>query len=137
VVKNQGYKNQFLSMKVEISIGELLDKLSILMIKSKKITDESKLENIRKELEELKNAFPIENSDLGELFNELVCVNEQLWVIEDRLRQKEREKVFDDEFISLARSVYFTNDKRSEIKKVINKKTHSNIVEEKSYEKYD
>ena len=70
-------------------------------------------------------------------FNELVDVNEQLWIIEDKLRQKEREKIFDDEFISLARSVYFTNDKRSEIKKAINKKTNSYIIEEKSYEKYE
>ena len=124
-------------MKVEISIGELLDKLSILTIKSKRIKDEAKLKNINAELEELRTSFTIEGSELGELFNELVDVNEQLWIIEDKLRQKEREKIFDDEFISLARSVYFTNDKRSEIKKAINKKTNSYIIEEKSYEKYE
>ena len=124
-------------MKIEVSIGELLDKLSILTIKSKRIKDESKLKNINTELEELKTSFSIENSEFIELFNELIDVNEKLWVIEDKLRQKEREKIFDDEFISLARSVYFTNDKRSEIKKAINKKTNSYIVEEKSYEKYE
>lgn len=123
-------------MKIEVSIGEIVDKLSILQIKKNNITDQSKLENVLKEhkyldeivFEELK----IERDD----FYRLVLINERLWDIEDKIRDKERENIFDDEFVELARSVYFTNDKRAEIKKEINIKYGSLFVEEKSYQKY-
>ena len=122
-------------MKIEVSIAEILDKMSILEIKMDKIKDETKLVNIRKEYNYLKDisqqlSFNIEN------YNELLKINKKLWDIEDNIRDKERNKVFDTEFIELARSVYFTNDKRCEIKKQININSNSNFIEEKSYQKY-
>ena len=122
-------------MKIEVSIAEILDKMSILEIKMDKIKDETKLVNIRKEYNYLKDisqqlSFNIEN------YNELLKINKKLWDIEDNIRDKERNKVFDKEFIELARSVYFTNDKRCEIKKQININSNSNFIEEKSYQKY-
>jgi hypothetical protein len=123
-------------MKIEVSIGEIVDKLSILEIKKNNITDEDKLPNIRKEFEYL---YSVVFEDLGidpSDFSSLLLVNEELWVIEDRIRMKESKKIFDHEFISLARSVYIANDKRAEIKKYINLKYGSIFTEEKSYEKY-
>ena len=123
-------------MKAEVSNGEILDKLSILEIKLDNVKDESKLENIGREHTALSLvASHIPASPL-ELYNDLKSVNQELWDIEDRIRVKERNKEFDQEFIALARSVYQTNDKRAEIKKEINLHTGSNLVEEKSYEDY-
>jgi hypothetical protein len=123
-------------MKIETSIGEIVDKLSILKIKKNNIKDETKLINISKEYDYLFqitfDELKIEESD----FYDLVIINERLWDIEDSIRDKERDSSFDSEFIELARSVYFTNDKRAEIKKNINLKYGSLFVEEKSYKKY-
>lgn len=127
-------------MKVEVSNGELLDKISILELKLLKIEDEEKLVNIKKEFETL-NPLAVELFEKfgGELQNhylELANINGQLWDIEDWIRDCEREKRFDEEFIQLARSVYVTNDRRSEVKKIINILTGSGLVEEKSYKDY-
>ena len=123
-------------MNIKVSIGEIVDKLSILNIKKNNITDESKLFNVIAEYDYLYdvvfNQLKIESDD----FNNLLLVNESLWKIEDDIRDKERDKVFDTEFIELARSVYTTNDKRAEIKKEINLKYGSLFVEEKSYSNY-
>ena len=123
-------------MKFEVSVGEMVDKLSILKIKKNNIKDEKKLININKEYDYLFqivfDELKIEEDD----FYNLVIINERLWGIEDSIRDKERESLFDSEFIELARSVYFTNDRRAEIKKDINLKYGSLFVEEKSYNKY-
>ena len=127
-------------MKVEISNGELLDRISILELKILKIEDKEKLVNIHKEFNIL-NPLVIElfeNHD-GQLQNhylELAKINGELWDIEDWIRDCEREKRFDKEFVELARSVYITNDKRCEVKKLINILTSSGLVEEKSYKEY-
>jgi len=123
-------------MKIEVSVGEIVDKLSILQIKTGMIKDQEKLANVKKEYDYLSNIvfdeLKIEQSD----FFNLVVINSKLWEIEDRIRNKERDQEFDEDFIDLARSVYFTNDERAEIKKSINLKYGSYFVEEKSYEKY-
>lgn len=125
-------------MMVEISNGELLDKLSILKIKMENISDETKLINISKEYEELnrlsKNLLSI--NGIPDLFNKLYEINTELWKTEDLIRSKEKLKEFDKEFVFYARNVYITNDLRFTIKKEINEKTNSNFVEEKSYDKY-
>ena len=127
-------------MLVEVSNGELLDKISILELKMLKIDDKEKLVNIHKEFDTL-NPLVIElfeNYD-GQLQNhylELAKINGELWDIEDWIRDCEREKRFDKEFVELARSVYITNDKRCEVKKLINILTSSGLVEEKSYKEY-
>lgn len=123
-------------MKIEVSIGEIVDKLSILKIKRDNITDIDKLENVIKEYDYLNDIVFNELKVSKEDFFNLVSINEKLWVIEDDIRDKERDSLFDKEFIELARSVYFTNDKRAEIKKGINLKYGSLFVEEKSYKKY-
>jgi hypothetical protein len=125
-------------MKIEVSHGEIVDKLTILQIKKENITDPDKLDNITKEYNYL---FSVVENDLGiptssSEYLELLSVNKELWVIEDDIRDKERQKEFDDDFIKIARSVYYTNDVRSKIKKEINLKYSSDFVEEKSYEKY-
>lgn len=124
------------TMNIEVSTGEIVDKLSILQIKKENITDENKLINVNKEYEYLYdivfNQLKIKLTD----YNALVDINSQLWKIEDDIRDKERQKEFDDDFIKLARMVYFTNDKRAEQKKEINLKYGSNFVEEKSYTMY-
>jgi|TARA_B110000196_G_C20937251_1_gene562823 hypothetical protein len=123
-------------MKVEVSNGEILDKLSILEIKLNNVKEESKLKNIGKEHSTLSLvAARIPASPL-DLYNDLKRVNQELWDIEDKIRVKERNREFDQEFIALARSVYQTNDERAKIKKEINLHTGSNFVEEKSYEDY-
>ena len=127
-------------MLVEVSNGELLDKISILELKMLKIEDEEKLINVHKEFDTL-NPLVVElfeNHD-GQLQNhylELAKINGELWDIEDWIRDCEREKRFDKEFVELARSVYITNDKRCEVKKLINILTSSGLVEEKSYKEY-
>jgi len=124
-------------MNIEISIGEIVDKLSILNIKKDKITDSTKLENIAKEFLYLHEiVFSQLNIDYHEDYLSLFEINKSLWDIEDKLRDKERNKEFDNEFIELARSVYFTNDRRADLKKSINLKYNSNFIEEKSYAKY-
>jgi len=127
-------------MKIEVSNGELLDKISILELKLLKIEDEDKLVNIRKEFETLnplaKKLFETFGGNLQNHYLELARINGLLWDIEDWIRDCEREKRFDEEFIQLARSVYVTNDQRSEVKKLINKTTGSDLVEEKSYKDY-
>lgn len=123
-------------MKIEVSNGEIIDKLTIIRIKLERIKDESKLDNLRKEYDILQKASV---SILGQddpLYMELYQVNCDLWDIEDRIRDLERRKEFNDEFILVARSVYIKNDRRSELKKEINIKTSSGLIEEKSYEKY-
>ena len=128
-------------MKIEtpISAGEFLDKISILKIKSFKIKDEEKLKNIKFELEHLNKILEEKLSDyehLKERGEELYQVNVSLWNIEDQIRECEKRKQFDEDFIFLARSVYITNDKRFEIKNKINEECGSNFKEEKSYEDY-
>jgi predicted nuclease with TOPRIM domain len=128
-----------MSVSVEISIGEFFDKLTILEIKNERINDKEKLKNINKELgalNKLLEQLPFSRDDIQKEFDELKSVNENLWVIEDDIRDKESAKAFDHEFIELARSVYFTNDRRSEIKREINLKLGSDFIEEKSYEDY-
>jgi hypothetical protein len=122
-------------MYIEVSTGEVADKISILVIKNEKITDETKLANVQKELSALIELFPAEIL-IDKLYNELCHVNIQLWHIEDAIREKERLREFDEEFIKLARDVYFTNDRRAAIKKEINIKYGSDFVEEKSYKVY-
>ena len=124
-------------MKVEVSNGELVDKVSILAIKLEKINSEEKLINIRKEynllLEDMKKLnISVDSKE----YKELIGVNTDLWEIEDNIRIKEMNKEFDDEFIKLARSVYVQNDVRFEIKKRVNQITNSLLEEEKDYVKY-
>ena len=121
-----------------ISLGELVDKISILHIKSIKIKSDEKLKLVKEELSLLEQTLNdhIKSDDIKPFLDSLIDINSKLWVIEDDIRDCERDKNFDQKFIDLARSVYFTNDKRSEIKLEINKKFGSKIVEVKSYEKY-
>ena len=124
---------------VPVSFGELLDKIAILQIKSERMTDPAKLANVRNELSALENTWMQHSaggSDTAKLRAELKAVNERLWVIEDDIRIKEKAQAFDDEFVQLARSVYFENDTRARIKKDINLALGSAYVEEKSYEDY-
>jgi len=126
------------NMNIEVSHGEIVDKLTILQIKNQNITDPSKLDNIVKEYNYL---LSIVENDLGistesPEYLELLSINNELWIIEDDIRDKERIKEFDEEFIKLARSVYYTNDVRAKIKKEINLKYSSGFVEEKSYSNY-
>ena len=121
-----------------VSLGELVDKISILHIKNINIKDDEKLKLIREELELLNQTLNkhIKNNDIQNYLDSLIEINSRLWVIEDDIRDCERNKKFDQAFIDLARSVYFTNDKRSEVKLEINKKFGSKIIEVKSYEEY-
>lgn len=122
-------------MKIEVSIGEIVDKWTILCLKVVKIDDPTKLLNVEKEKDYLSTIIP---KDIMEdpLAEELHWVNKELWVVEDRLRECEKAKVFNDHFVQLARSVYVLNDKRAHIKKQINMKYGSEFVEEKSYQPY-
>lgn len=124
-------------MKIDISIGELVDKVTILAIKTEKIANPEKLKNVKNEYALLKqkmNDIGIDSQDRE--FKELKDVNLKLWHIEDKIRIKEANREFDNEFIQLARSVYFENDKRADIKKRINVNYHSEIMEEKEYVDY-
>lgn len=126
-------------IQAPISIGELIDKITILEIKIDNIQDPKKLENIKCEYEHLKNIVPdaLKNNEKIKILQvDLKNVNAKLWHIEDVLRLKEHNKIFDDEFVSLARSVYITNDRRAALKRDINILTGSLIVEEKSYQHY-
>ena len=128
-----------MQLQIPVSIGEALDKITILQIKLAHISDVAKRVNIQNELDVL---LPLVSGDkfateqMQSLMGELKAVNEALWDIEDDIRKKEASKSFDAEFISLARAVYVTNDKRAEIKKKINLATGSALIEEKSYEAY-
>jgi hypothetical protein len=124
---------------VPISPGELIDKITILEIKSQRMTDAAKLHNVRTELtllSETWKASPFSTTDINVEWAGLRDVNAKLWDIEDRIRDKERDGLFDAEFIELARAVYVTNDERAAIKKKINTKLGSALVEEKSYATY-
>jgi hypothetical protein len=126
-------------LNVPTSPGEFLDKLSILEIKSERIHDAAKLAHVRHELELLQSAWqatPLAQRDVAALRAELKLVNERLWDIEDRIREKEADHRFDDEFIVLARSVYQTNDRRAAIKRELNRVLGSELEEVKSYSKY-
>lgn len=121
-----------------ISLGELVDKISILMIKKKNISDIIKLQHVNKELEFLQKTLKkyISEEEINEFLLKLVNINSKLWDIEDDIRECERKKLFDQTFIDLARSVYFTNDERAKVKNDINKTFGSELVEVKSYEEY-
>ena len=123
-------------MKIEVSIGEVVDKITILDIKLQHIKDSEKLQNIKTEYTYLKSLLEEEMEIDSQYYNELKAVNQDLWNLEDDIRLKEKAKAFDNQFIHLARQIYITNDKRAEIKKDINLKYNSLFVEEKSYEKY-
>lgn len=126
-------------IQVPVSFGELIDKITILEIKSVRMHDQEKLANVRTELELLNQtwaAHEAAQTDIQAERDRLKDVNETLWDIEDAIRRKEKAKAFDEEFIALARSVYVRNDERAQAKKDINLKLGSTLVEEKSYEDY-
>ena len=128
-----------MSINIEISTGEFRDKITILKIKADRIKDKDKLRNITNELNQLVDhweKYSHKEIEIDGELKKLRNINEQLWDIEDNIRDKERAQEFDDVFVKLARSVYFTNDKRAEVKKEINKKMGSLLVEEKSYKEY-
>ncbi len=131
--------NLFMNLKVEISPGELIDKFTILEIKLARLTDEGKLQNVRREHHILSRVIekklPL-HPEIQRLHAELRVVNEKIWQVEDDIRDHERRQDFGPSFIALARAVYFNNDKRAEIKRNINIMLDSVIVEEKSYSKY-
>ena len=127
------------NIQVPVSPGEVLDKITILEIKSERMDDPQKVANVRVELKLLQDTWreAIEDDDvIRDLHAQLKEINEALWEIEDDIRDKERVKEFDEKFIELARAVYFTNDRRSEVKKKLNLHLGSQIVEEKSYQDY-
>ena len=133
-MKNSSIKKKIIN--APISIGELVDKITILEIKKNKLQN-SKLENVLKELSFLRKLMEEHQIEItDDLFTQLKEINLKLWNIEDQIRIKEKNKEFDNIFIELARSVYYTNDKRSEIKKRINRLSNSEITEEKSYAEY-
>lgn len=126
-----------MEVRASISVGELVDKITILEIKLDKINNPKKLEDIKTELNILNKYFlEIKNIELSELKNKLKSTNLKLWQIEDDIRLCEKNQVFDEDFINLARSVYITNDKRFELKNSINELFSSEIKEVKSYEDY-
>jgi transcriptional regulator of nitric oxide reductase len=127
------------NIHVPVSPGEVLDKITILEIKSERISDPEKVANVRVELALLQETWANNIRDTGEiqrLHAQLKEINEALWEIEDDIRDKERAKEFDDRFIELARAVYVTNDRRSQVKKELNLHLGSEIIEEKSYQDY-
>ena len=127
------------NLKVPISLGELIDKITILRIKSNKINSNEAQKNIRSELEKLEQILGKTmyiDSNLKNFEIKLSNINQSLWDIEDQLREKEKEKKFDKKFISLARMVYYKNDERAKIKRMINKNFGSELIEEKSYTQY-
>ena len=126
-------------IKVPISPGELLDKITILRIKAKRMSDPAKLSNVHLELGVLEETWSVSayaKIDIAADVDALLAVNERLWVIEDDIRDQERAQAFGAEFIRLARAVYFENDERATIKRRINVTLGSSIVEEKSYREY-
>ena len=133
-MKNLSFKKKIIN--APISIGELVDKITILEIKKNKLQN-SKLKNVLKELSFLRKLMEKHQIEItDDLFTQLKEINLTLWNIEDQIRIKEKNKVFDNTFVELARSVYFNNDKRAEIKKSINRLSNSEITEEKFYSEY-
>jgi hypothetical protein len=127
------------AIKVPISPGELLDKITILRIKSRRMADPGKLANVRAELEALEETWKASAYaaiDVAGDVNALLAVNERLWSIEDDIRDKERAQAFDAEFVRLARAVYIENDERAAIKRRLNVTLGSSLIEEKSYSQY-
>lgn len=125
---------------VPTSPGEFLDRVTILEIKSDRMQDAAKLENVRRELAALRATWassPLSAHDVAATVAELRKVNEALWDIEDRIREKEAARLFDAEFVELARSVYRTNDRRAAIKRELNVRLGSELIEEKSYARYE
>jgi len=123
-------------MKIEVSNGEIVDKLTIIEIKLERIADEEKRKNLKHELDVLDKAVSDIIDRSNPLYKSLYKVNTELWKIEDHIRELERNKDFGKDFIETARSVYFKNDLRSDIKRQINLTTDSGLIEEKSYDKY-
>ena len=129
-------------MNIEVSNGEIIDKYTILQIKAKHIADAEKLKNVIAEKDVLEKSvmqiynMTVQHPELERLQQDLYNINLTLWNIEDQIREHERMELFNDDFIELARSVYYTNDERSVVKKDINLLTGSKLVEEKSYEEY-
>jgi Mg2+/Co2+ transporter CorB len=123
-------------MKIEVSNGEIADKLTIIEIKLSKIRDEAKLTNIKKEYEVVSEAMSAIMETSHPLYRQLYDINSKLWEIEDHIRDLERARDFGDNFIQTARSIYFINDDRSAVKRKINEMTGSKLFEEKSYEDY-
>jgi hypothetical protein len=131
--------NSMSLIQTPVSCGELIDKITILEIKSRRITDDAKLANVRNELDMLNATWANSSASQTDIDDErarLLAVNEVLWDIEDNIRLKERAQAFDQEFIELARAVYFRNDERAALKREINLKLGSQLVEEKSYQDY-
>ena len=130
-----------MKINIEVSCGELIDKLTILSIKQEKITDVQKLKNIAKEKSSLdiiaQKLKTTDEKEYEKFFYQLQEVNLKLWDIEDKIRKLEKKKDFSEHFIQLARSVYITNDERFKIKNTINSHFHSDMKEEKEYEKYN
>ncbi|MEM7619487.1 MAG: DUF6165 family protein [Pseudomonadota bacterium] len=126
-------------LHIPVSVGELLDKITILEIKSQRIEDETKCKNVEQELSALQSVrrqAQLYSPPLEEIVQALKKINEVLWDIEDKIRFKEAQQSFDQEFIELARSVYQTNDERALLKRKINELTGSKLIEEKSYQDY-
>tara|TARA_X000001036_G_scaffold417350_1_gene435249 strand:+ start:5898 stop:6275 length:378 start_codon:yes stop_codon:yes gene_type:complete len=124
-------------VSIEVSVGELFDKITILKIKQKKLTNQEQLENVNKELEYLENKAFNNDPEVNVLVEQLYEINEKLWDIENGKRKCEANKTFGTKFVQLARDVYMKNDDRATIKKLINVITKSSIVEEKEYTKYE
>lgn len=124
------------TMKLEVSNGEIADKLTIIEIKLEKIKDVTKVTNLRNEYEVVNQAMSTIMDKSHPLYQQLYEINSRLWAIEDHIRDLERDKNFGDDFIQTARSVYFINDDRSDVKRKINEVTGSKLFEEKSYEEY-
>jgi len=127
-----------MKIKIPVSIGELVDKLTILEIKLSNVSSQDKKVNLENEFNELRSVFEnnIPSEKIQKYYQELLVINKKLWKIEDDIRILEKQKLFNEEFIELARSVYVTNDERFEIKNTINSLMGSNIKEEKLYEQY-
>jgi len=128
-----------MALKVDVSVGEFLDKITILEIKSERIKNEDKLRNVNRELALLREtwaASPLSSADTGDLVPRLKAVNERLWDIEDSIRRQEAAGTFGEEFILLARSVYQENDERARLKYELNQRLGSDLVEEKDYPDY-
>ena len=126
-------------LSIPVSVGEVMDKITILEIKAERIDDIEKCANVRRELTSLKPLVDTEMlcaPDVAALFAKLKTINETLWDIEDDIRERELAKDFGDSFIALARAVYITNDQRADVKRQINLATGSDLIEEKSYENY-
>ena len=128
-----------MALKVDVSVGEFLDKMTILEIKSERIKKKDKLRNVNRELGMLREtwaASPLSKADTGDLVPRLKAVNERLWDIEDSIRRQEAAGTFGEEFIGLARSVYEENDERARLKYELNQRLGSDLVEEKDYPDY-